>query len=161
MIICGTGHRPNKLGGYGEAAHSKVLETAYRSLEYLKPSEVISGMALGWDTALAEAALGFKIPLIAAAPFKGQESQWPEKSQKEYQRLLSFADKIVYVTDNGYSPSAMQVRNQWMVDNCDRVLALWNGDQSGGTYNCIKYAKSVRKPSTNAWKCYQYLKRFI
>lgn len=29
MIICGTGHRPNKLGGYGMAAGVKLFNLAY------------------------------------------------------------------------------------------------------------------------------------
>ena len=32
-----------------------------------------------------------------------------------------------------------------MVDNCDKLLAFWNGEQSGGTWNTIQYAKKVDK----------------
>jgi len=44
-----------------------------------------------------------------------------------------------------YSIDKMQKRNEWMVDNCDLLIAVWNEDKSGGTYNCIQYAKSVNK----------------
>jgi uncharacterized phage-like protein YoqJ len=35
----------------------------------------------------------------------------------------------------------MQVRNQWMVDHAMVVMAVWDGKQSGGTWNCIQYAR--------------------
>jgi uncharacterized phage-like protein YoqJ len=38
----------------------------------------------------------------------------------------------------------MQKRNEYMVDKCDKLLAVWNGT-TGGTHNCIKYAKSKGK----------------
>ena len=52
MIICGTGHRPNKLGGYTQAAQLKLYNVAVEVLEELKPTTVISGMAIGWDQAV-------------------------------------------------------------------------------------------------------------
>ena len=39
----------------------------------------------------------------------------------------------------------MQLRNQYMVDNSDLVLAIWNGKESGGTWNTIKYARKQGK----------------
>ncbi len=38
----------------------------------------------------------------------------------------------------------MDKRNKWMVDNCDLLIAVWNGT-SGGTANCVNYAKSINK----------------
>ena len=34
----------------------------------------------------------------------------------------------------------MQRRNEYMVDKADTLIAVWNGT-SGGTANCVKYAK--------------------
>ena len=39
----------------------------------------------------------------------------------------------------------MQIRNRWMVDNSDLVLAVFDGKKEGGTWNCVKYAKSKNK----------------
>jgi uncharacterized phage-like protein YoqJ len=38
----------------------------------------------------------------------------------------------------------MQIRNEWMVDRCDKLIAVWDGSK-GGTGNCVDYAKSVNK----------------
>lgn len=153
MVVAGTGHRPNKLGGYGVAAERRVLNTALRSLEHLKPERVISGMALGWDQALARAAIDLGIPFVAAVPFEGQERMWPEHSRRRFRELLAQASETVIVSPGSYSANAMQVRNIWMVDHCDRVLALWNGS-TGGTHNCITYAARAGKPFVNAWKLF-------
>jgi len=149
MIIAGTGHRPNKLGGYGYDIYELLLKTASKAIDGFA-TKVISGMALGWDQALAEAAINLNIPFIAAVPFRGQEGKWPPPSKRKYQKLISKADEVVYVCDDGYAPHKMQERNKWMVDNCDSVLALWDGS-AGGTSNCIIYAKSVKKKIVNLW----------
>lgn len=154
MIICGTGHRPDKLGGYGTAAGVRLVNLAEDWLEENKPDKVISGMALGWDYALAAAAFNLDIPFIAAVPFEGQEWRWPSESQRNFRVLLGVAERVVYVCEPGYAPWKMQKRNEWMVDNSDQVLALWNGS-SGGTANCIKYAEKVGKPIINLWSDYE------
>lgn len=154
MIICGTGHRPDKLGGYDVDSKEKLLTFAHSSIKKLRPDRIITGMALGWDMALAYAADAEKIPFTAAIPFKGQEKMWPEGSQKFYHWLLEKADEVIYVCEEGYAVWKMQKRNEWMVDNCDTVLALWDGS-AGGTGNCIVYANKVGKPIINLWDRYE------
>ena len=154
MIVAGTGHRPNKLGGYTRDAQTRLFNTAIKSLEHLQPTKLISGMALGWDQALARACVELNIPFIAAVPFAGQETVWPAASQREYRELCEAASDFIIVSPGGYSAAKMQIRNEWMVDHCDRVLALWDGSP-GGTRNCVDYAKTVNKPISNAWKCFQ------
>jgi uncharacterized phage-like protein YoqJ len=150
MRVAGTGHRPDKLGGYSKSVKAKLEVLALDWLTVHKPSLVISGMALGWDQALAVAALECKIPLLAAVPFEGQELAWPQSSQEEYQELLKLASEIRVVSPGGYAAYKMQRRNEWMIDHCDYVLALWDGS-SGGTANCIKYAKQQIKTIENLW----------
>lgn len=150
MIISGTGHRPNKLGGYSQEVQDKLIKVLSIEIEKIKPNQIISGMALGYDIALAKVALNYNIPLIAAVPFLEQEKLWPLKSQAEYFYLLSKAKDIIYTADIGYAAWKMQIRNEWMVDHSDLVLALWDGS-SGGTGNCIKYANKLSKPIRNLW----------
>ncbi|MBD2505253.1 hypothetical protein H6G83_32415 [Anabaena azotica FACHB-119] len=52
-IIAATGHRPTKLGGYSPAVLSRLTDLATAYFERISPTQVISGMALGWDTAIA------------------------------------------------------------------------------------------------------------
>lgn len=152
MTLAFTGHRPPKLGGYESAAINRVKTFAYDYLKKASPKKVISGMALGWDTAVARAAIKLKIPLIAAVPFAGQESKWRLRDQEMYRYLLQYASIVHVVSPDGYSPEKMQIRNQWMVDNCDVLVALWNGSD-GGTANCIEYAQG-KKPVVNLWEAW-------
>lgn len=150
MVVSGTGHRPNKLGGYNNEAYLKLVRVAEDWIREHKPTKIISGMAQGWDQALAQAAFTCGVPFVAAVPFKGQESMWTEKSQKYYRGLLSLAESVEYVCEDGYSPYKMQKRNEWMVNNSDKVLAMWDGTQ-GGTHNCVKYAYSQKKEVENLY----------
>lgn len=149
LVVAGTGHRPDKLGGFSSQVEGRLEALASAALARFKPDVVISGMALGWDWALAEASLKAGIPLIAAIPFVGQERRWQQESQRRYAEILAKA-VVVIVSPGGYSHKAMQVRNEWMVDRCHRLLALWDGS-SGGTANCINYAVTVNRPYHNLW----------
>lgn len=144
-IVAGTGHRPDKLGGYEPCAmHAWVKVQIHAQLEQLQPLYIISGMALGFDQFLAEVAIERKIPFVAAVPFKGQQRAWHPPQQEIYRTLLARAVEIVIVSEGGYSNEKMQIRNMWMVDHCNILLACFNGSP-GGTANCVNYANRMRR----------------
>jgi len=112
------------------------------------PVTFISGMAIGADQLFATSIIwlkeiGINCRLLAAVPFKGQEGKWPQKSRDKFTEILAKCDEVVYVSDPGYAAWKMQKRNVWMVDQVGKdgiVLAVWDGSQSGGTFNCVTYA---------------------
>lgn len=146
MIVAFTGHRPDKLGGYKvpNPIYIHVCQQIEKTLIELKPEKVISGMALGVDQWAAYIATKLNIPFLAAIPFIGQEKAWPMASQSIYNKLLKKSAEQVIVCEGGYAANKMQIRNQWMVDNCDKLIAIWDGTP-GGTGNCVNYAKSINK----------------
>lgn len=142
----------------------RIIGNTYpESQRTLKNFTFITGMALGIDTLFAKIAIEFNIPFIAAIPFVGQQGKWLSKSEKVYWEILSKASNIILVDKNisisfgdlmmldtklpngEYSPAKMQKRNEWMVDNCDILIAVWDGT-SGGTANCYNYA--IKKGKT-------------
>ena len=151
IIIAGTGHRPNKLGGYGDVAEERLSQFALTELRALQPDVLISGMALGWDQAIANAALTLGIPLHCYVPFEGHPNLWPPRSQRRYARILSRAALVRVCSPGGFMPTKMQFRNRCMVDDCTMLLALWNGSD-GGTANCVAYARSVGRLQVNCWE---------
>lgn len=156
MILSFTGHRPDKLGGYGAETDGRLFVLA---LGALRPrlgeiDEVITGMAQGWDTAIAKAALALGIPYCAAVPFVTQELKWPAPARERFYKLLERADRYVCVCEGGYAAWKMQKRNEWMVDNSDALVVLWDGSD-GGTANCVTYAIRKQKPWTNLWEHYK------
>lgn len=150
MIISATGHRPNKLGGYSPSAFNKLCAIARAYLLEQQPEGVITGLALGWDQAWAVSALELAIPVHGAVPFEGQESQWPTSSQNLWRQLVAECASVTFVCDPGYAAWKMQKRNEWMVQRCHKVAALWDGT-SGGTGNCIAYAREYPRPIDNLW----------
>jgi len=150
--IAFTGHRPNKLGGYDNNSNlSKPLKTRlstiFISRNFQQPI-IITGMALGVDTWAAEFAIKNNIPFHAYVPFVGQEKMWPAESQAHYKQIKECAKTVTYVCGPGYAAWKMQKRNEAMVDACDILIAVWDGT-TGGTYNCIQYAKSKGKEIIN------------
>lgn len=147
-IMAVTGHRPNKLGGYSN--FSKLEWFAECEIKLNNPNLVITGMALGWDQAIAKACVNLNIPFIAAIPFVGQEKIWPKASQKLYKEILTKSSKVQIICDGGYSVDKMQIRNKWMVDHCSYLEALWDGS-NGGTSNCVNYAEKKKVKIINCW----------
>ncbi len=147
MLLSVTGHRPDKLGGYSTSVYRRLREFAKIELQIIRPSIVLTGMALGWDQAVADACVDLDISFKACVPFKGQEARWPEESQTHYHELLAVASEVVYVSPIGYAVWKMQVRNKYMVDNSEQLLALWDGSK-GGTANCVEYAVKKLIPAS-------------
>ena len=150
MIVAFTGHRPDKLPnketGYKlpNPTYIYVCQQIEKTLIELKPEKIISGMALGIDQWAAFIAIKLGIPFIAAVPFEGQEKAWSQVSQSIYNKLLSKAAERVVVCDGAYAPYKMQLRNEWMVNNCDTLIVFWD-KTPGGTGNCVNYAKQCQK----------------
>ena len=154
MIVAGTGHRPPKLGGYSREVNDALVTFGILQLGRLDPSLVISGMALGWDQALAQAAIDMGIPFHAYVPFIGQESKWPMTSQQQYTGLISRAENVLVVSTGAYSVWKMHKRNERMVDASDTLLALWDGS-TGGTGACVRYAIDKAASVVNVWAEWQ------
>lgn len=138
------------LGGYGVEVRERLIVLARKHIAILKPTTIISGVALGWDTAVAIAATMDLVPWIAAIPFVGQENNWPEIAQLTYRTLLQRAERVEVVSPGGFAKWKMGRRNSWMVEHADHMLALWSG-APGGTANCIEHAVKKGIPINNLW----------
>lgn len=108
-----------------------------------------TGMALGVDQLFALVVLelknkGHNITLEAAIPCQNHCGRWPASSQKLWQDIVDACDKVTLVTDAPYQPWMMQKRNEYMVDNANLILAIWDGS-NGGTANCVHYAQDKGK----------------
>lgn len=144
MKIAVTGHRPDKLGKEYllVGPHTDYIRTqllnALEPFMHLHPT-LITGMALGVDQLFAKIAIEKDLAFIAALPCRNQDKLWPDASKRLYRELLSKATLVTYVHDGEYTKSCMQERNEFMVDNCDLLIAVFDGSP-GGTYNCVEYA---------------------
>lgn len=155
MKIAFTGHRPNKFNNdydlKSPLIHSIRREIIHKVAmirvreDNTSPTEFIVGMALGIDTLAALIAIDLEIPFTAAIPCLKHDSKWPEKSRKIYQEILAHPlCTVELVSPVPYNSRVMQVRNEWMVDHSEILLAVWD-ETAGGTANCVAYAKSIER----------------
>jgi|SRR5271166_1780535 len=158
MIIGTTGHR--KIAGFSEGSvlFKNIEKAIENTFTELRPEKVITGMALGIDTLVAETCLQMDIPFHAMCPFKGQELYWSKSDQNHYYDLLSYADTITYTSPYGFAAWKYQVRNERIVDGCDLLVAVYCDGLGGGTKNCLDYAQEKKKriividPAASDWK---------
>jgi hypothetical protein len=148
MILFGTGHRPEDIQESEDEVRAKIRI----ALLELAPSTVISGMASGFDLWFGNEALDLGIETWAAKPWAGHTPRRGDES--EYARIIEDASRVISVTKIVPYPGpwVYPVRNHWMVDNGNYGLAYWNGKESGGTYECLKYAQTKLRQVTN---CYE------
>ena len=148
LTVTFTGHRPNKIGGYDPnnpkrvAIRKELRNMLLVLLEDDPDITAICGGALGVDTDAARECYKLGIPYMIASPCRNQDKMWPTASKVSYKKMCDLATSVHFVHDGGYNSSCMQDRNRFMVDNADVLISVWDGVESGGTWNCITYANT-------------------
>lgn len=149
MKLAFTGHRPEGLTFDFESDEYFQLETAlWREIGERMESgydTFYSGAARGMDIICGKIVLAERetrypnVKLICAIPFKEQPRKWDGFWKWHYYELLHDADRIVQVCDS-YQRGCYHMRNRYMVDNCDTLIAIYSGSGKGGTAYTVKYA---------------------
>lgn len=150
ICCCFSGHRPQKLPWGMRESDERCIKTCewisnqLEELYFLGYRVFISGMAIGCDTFFANAVLELKsrhddVELVAAIPCADQASRWNSRQKETYSRLLEQCDEIKIFSES-YTPSCMQTRNNYMVDNSSALIACYSG-RPGGTMKTILYAE--------------------
>ena len=140
MKIAVTGPRPHKLNANELAWIERHM---LNIIPALNPALLISGGALGVDTLWIEAGLKLNLPVNVILPFPGYDEFWAEQDKKHLEQLMHKCGCVDYVSSMFYD-GVYQLRNRKLVDSCDLLVAYWNGSK-GGTGNCVKYAKKMKK----------------
>ncbi len=156
MTVCFTGHRPKAFHFGFDETHPdciSLVENIKKEVEsliqYYSADTFYTGMALGVDTWGAEAVIALKekypsIKLIAAIPFPNQSKSWSEDNAKRYKDILEKCDDHIIISP-AYHKGCMHLRNEYMVDHSDIVLAVFDTTKSGGTASTVKYAEKQGK----------------
>ena len=143
MILGVTGHRVI-------INYDKLYLDIVNFLKESNPEYTISGVAVGFDQLFSVICIRMSIPFVAAVPFNGQEKMWPEHVQKQYNKILNKAKEVVIVSPGDFDKEKFQIRNEYIVNNSDEMLAYWNGKNSG-TGNCVRYAKGLYRRINNIY----------
>lgn len=140
-IISITGHRPEQITNF--AWVQNALAEVFHEID---PELVVQGMAAGVDLLAAKVAYHEGYPFSAARPWVNHT---PRNDDAElYEWALDNAERIDIVdpATSYVGPWLYHKRNEFMVNQADVVVAVWNGDSKGGTAACVRYAKKVGKP---------------
>ncbi len=152
-----TGHRPDSFAwnyyNKQDTRHIAYLNNIHDTLVDLTQkgyTNFIAGGALGVDMDFALAVLQLKhqyphIQLELALPYPGWQMITNKEQQRNTQLLLQQADKVSNICEH-YCQRCFFMRNQYMVDNAQLLLAYYNGMHKGGTYYTVQYATRKNIP---------------
>ncbi len=140
MIAAITGHRPRQ--GLLENAVKNSLRNAFTACAV---ERIIEGQCHGVDLWSVSVARSLEIPYTAVRPWAGHRA--PKGYENDYAFSLSFAKEVVIIDDSIKYPGPWiyHRRNEWMVDNSDIVVAVWDGEPLGGAAATVKYAMENEK----------------
>lgn len=82
------------------------------------------------------------LKLIAAIPYR-RRLDTLQKSERT-KALIDLCTEI-YVAAEDYRPSVYAKRNRYMVDRSERVIAVYDGREKGGTVGTIRLAHTMKK----------------
>lgn len=140
---CVTGHRDiseDKVSFITEKLHDEIVKAIDDGFTLF-----ISGFAPGVDMIFARLVIHLQkeypeIRLEAALPYP----TWMNSRSKEDNILLSKC-AIVGAHSPKYQPNCFFVRNRFMVNACERVIAVYDGRIKGGTVQTMKYAAVLKR----------------
>ena len=81
----------------------------------------------------------------------GDTARIPYGSKSKDKRYLAWRREIIDASDErifmheNWCSTCDDDRDRYMVDNCDKLIAIFDGINAGGVYKTIQYAKSIGK----------------
>lgn len=157
MKIGITGHRPGRLGGYSSDMFDRLTDFAAVYLESKKAEiEIINvGMAMGFDLAVARAAWQLQIPYKAHIPFPQQADRWDVDWKYRWASLVDAAAEVKTYNDH-YNITFLNIRNEGIVNESDKLVALYDGKVGGGTAYALWYSVKCGKEVDNLWEQWRH-----
>lgn len=142
-----TGHR---LLQNPHAVATKIHDVLVGILQAHPRVTVYSALAVGADTLFAESALALDIPLVAVIPFAHYEEDFESPhTLATYRRLLGSTERVVRLPHDERSDEAYRAAGIWIVEQCDVVVAIWDGCRTadlGGTADVVAFAEKIGRP---------------
>ena len=150
-----TGHRPHKLPWRYDETDSRCMALKAALTEQITAlaeagiTDFYSGGADGVDcwAALVVLELRQKNPALklhCILPHEGQDDKWNNSAQERYRFILNQADSVEYVSREYYD-GCMIDRNHRLVEAAGLLLAVYNGEQRGGTAATVRYARKLSR----------------
>ena len=150
-----TGHRPHKFPWKYDETDSRcvalkaALTAKITELTETGVTDYYCGGADGVDCWAALIILKLResnpaLRLHCILPHKGQADRWDKPAQERYHFILEQADSVEYVGQE-YCDGCMLERNRRLVEAAGLLLAVYNGEQRGGTAATVRYARKLNR----------------
>ena len=134
-----TGHRRERLRGKEKEVFDWITNMIKILGEGYDEIVCYCGCAEGADELFGHAAVQLpNTSLVLCKPVYGYRN-------KEIKELDIQADASISMSYN-WTPFSDELRDKYMVDHCDILLAVWDGIESGGVWSTIKYAMRIKRP---------------
>lgn len=111
-------------------------------------TRALSSLAAGSDQEFAAAAISLGIAVTAVIPLEGYERFFEGLDLARYQRLLKQCE-IMQFCWRGAPEHAFFEAGKFIVDQCDLLFAVWDGEKAeglGGTGDIVNYARQKGRP---------------
>ena len=144
-----TGHRV--LSSRTRRWVARQLDDLFAFVASLPPrGRALSSLAIGADQMFAEAAHRHRIPIEVIIPFATFIEDFAQGAERDsYERLLSTAASATHLPERERSNEAYLAGGVWVVDHCDLLIAIWNGEKAaglGGTGGVVDYSRDAGRP---------------
>lgn len=153
-----TGHRPTRFSFKYDETHLACIElkeVLAKQINFLYRQGITNfytGCALGIDLWAGEAVLALmelhpEIKLHCVVPFAAQDQKWTPAQQARYHALLDRSCDVI-LTQEEYSKDCYYIRNRYLVNHADIVLAVYDmqANKRSGTGYTVHYAQAQNKP---------------
>lgn len=117
---------------------------------YASPAlEILSSLAEGSDRLVVQRALlNQKTTLTVPLPLPLEEyikDFSNSDSVEEFRSLLEMAQSIIYLADTNSREEAYQASSQYILENCDVLFLIWDGQEALGKGGTGEYALQARQ----------------
>lgn len=152
--VCFTGHRPEKLATPFSEQSEKIcfiknqLKIQIQAAIDDGYTYFYSGVARGVDIFASEIVLSLRskypfIKHVAVVPYRTQAARWSRDWQLRYDNILDESELCIFLNET-YHRGCLLERNRYLINNTQRVIAVYNGE-SGGTKYTLEFAKKQNK----------------
>ncbi|GLP70321.1 hypothetical protein RKD27_006262 [Streptomyces sp. SAI-126] len=118
--------------------------------------EAFTCLAAGADQLFAEVALDNDVPVTAVIPGMDYEAHLDDdEARAGYRRILACCAHRLDLPPEPTHEQAYLAAGRWIVDHCDRLIAVWDGRPArglGGTGDVVAYARRTGVPVSVLWE---------
>ena len=127
-----TGHRSQRIKGQEKRIEKWIEEQIRIISQFYGRVILIDGVAQGVDQIAALVALKMGVQVSCYFPYR-------KKLYGVQEYIAENAAEVRFIRDK-FQIGCYIERDRRMVDDCDLLLAVWDGKKNGGTWQTYKYA---------------------